>query len=119
MVEKVSVLLIAKVSNLTLAGYMSNSHAPKNAKIVCMKPATLVFFKIVNLVIKNLSIIYCGYPFLNNGEHWIFRGSQLSYRAYKVNPGALKYLVNHGAAVSIRDRTGVSERKCLLTVKLV
>jgi len=68
LVEKVSMLLIVKVSNFTLAGYMSNSHAPKNAKIVCMKPATLVFFKVVNLVIKNLSIIYCGYPFLNNGE---------------------------------------------------
>jgi len=54
-------LHIENVSNFIVAGYnVSSSHA---AKVVCMKPATLVFFKVVNLVIKQLSIIHCGYPF--------------------------------------------------------
>ena len=33
LVEKVSMLLIVKVSNFTLAGYMSSSHAAKSAKM--------------------------------------------------------------------------------------
>jgi len=60
-VDKSPGLCIENVSNFIVTGYnVSSSHA---AKIVCMKPATLVFFKVVNLVIKQLSIIYCGYPF--------------------------------------------------------
>jgi len=60
-VDKSPGLCIENVSDFIVAGYnVSSSHA---AKIVCMKPATLVFFKVVNLVIKQLSIIYCGYPF--------------------------------------------------------
>ena len=49
-VDKLPVLDIKNVSNLTLAGYnASNSHAANGAKIVCMKPATLLFWKVVNL----------------------------------------------------------------------
>ena len=56
----VSVLYIANVTNFTLAGYnVSISHA---AKIVCTKPATLMFSSIENLVMINLSIVYCGSP---------------------------------------------------------
>ena len=53
-------LWITNVSNLILTGYnVSNSHS---AKIVCMQPASLIFENIVHLVIKNLSLFYCGYP---------------------------------------------------------
>jgi len=59
-IDTVSVLHIANVTNLTLAGYnVSTSHS---AKIVCIKPASLMFSGIVNLVVKCLSIIYCGSP---------------------------------------------------------
>jgi len=62
-VDNVSVLFIENVSNLTLAGYnVSSSYASNSAKIVCMKPAALIFFNTVNLVMKHLSIVYCGYP---------------------------------------------------------
>ena len=48
-IDKVS-LYIESVSNLTLAGYnVSSSHVANGAKIVCMKPATLLFWKVVNL----------------------------------------------------------------------
>jgi len=58
-VDKVSVLDIKNVSNLTLAGYnVLRSHA---AKIACRRPAVLKFRNIVNLVIMHLSIVYCGY----------------------------------------------------------
>ena len=69
-IDRRSVLYIENVSNLTLAGYnASNSHAANGAKIVCMKPATLSFWKVVNLVIKHLSIIKCGYPIaMPNGK---------------------------------------------------
>ena len=93
-VEKVSVLQFVKVSNLTLAGYMSISHAAKNAKIVCLKPATLVFWKIVNLVIKNLSIIYCGYPLLNDGK-----GSSAALRMVEII--SLKI-----SSISVENSTG-------------
>ena len=59
-IDTMSVLYIVNVTNLTLAGYnVSTSHA---ARIVCNKPASLMFSSIVNLVIKHLSIIYCGSP---------------------------------------------------------
>ena len=49
-IDTVSVLYIANVTNLTLAGYnVSTSHA---AKIVCIKPASLMFSSIVNLVVN-------------------------------------------------------------------
>ena len=48
------------ISTLILTKYnASSSHA---AMIICMKPATLRFENIVNLVVKHLSILYCGYP---------------------------------------------------------
>ena len=44
-------LCIENASNFIVTGYnVSSSHA---AKIVCMKPATLVFLKVVNLVVNN------------------------------------------------------------------
>ena len=53
-------LWIKNVSNLVLTGYnASNAHA---AKIVCVEPASLIFINIENLVIKHLSVFYCGYP---------------------------------------------------------
>ena len=56
-IDTMSILYIA---NITLAGYnVSTSHA---AKIVCVYPATLIFSNIVNLVMKHLSIVYCGSP---------------------------------------------------------
>ena len=49
-----------QVFNFILTKYnASSSHV---AMITCMKPATLRFENIVNLVIKHLSILYCGYP---------------------------------------------------------
>jgi len=59
-IDKVSVLYIKNVSNFIITGYnVSSMHA---AKVVCKRPAILAFFNIVNLVIKHLSIVYCGYP---------------------------------------------------------
>ena len=59
-IDKPSVLYIKNVSNFIITGYnVSSMHA---AKIVCRRPAILAFFNIVNLVIKHLSIVYCGYP---------------------------------------------------------
>ena len=66
-IDTLSVLYIENVTNLTLAGYnVSTSHA---AKIVCIKPASLMFSSIVNLVVKHLSIIYCGSPIFKLNHH--------------------------------------------------
>ena len=55
-----NVLWVKGVSNLTLTGYnVSSSHA---VNIMCLKPAILGFRSILNLVVKYLSILYCGYP---------------------------------------------------------
>ena len=55
-----NVLWVKGVSNLTLTGYnVSSSHA---VNIICLKPAFLGFRSILNLVVKYLSILYCGYP---------------------------------------------------------
>ena len=63
-INKSEVLLIENANNLTLTGYsVSSSHA---AKITCMKPAVLAFCNIINLVVKHLSILYCGYPAARN-----------------------------------------------------
>ena len=40
---------------------MSSSHA---AKIICMQPAVLAFWNIVNLELKQFTVLYCGYPLL-------------------------------------------------------
>ena len=91
-VGKVSELYIENVSNLTLAGYnVSSSHAASSAKIVCMKPATLVFSKVVNFVIQYLSIIYCGYPLLDG----------LSAAVYMIDITSLKLL-----SISVENSTG-------------
>ena len=45
---------------------MSSSYA---AKIVCRRPAPLKFMNIVNLVMNNLSILYCGYIFMTLGNN--------------------------------------------------
>ena len=59
-INKSGVLHIKQVFNLILTKYnASSSHA---ATIICMKLATLRFENIVNLVVKHLSILYCGYP---------------------------------------------------------
>ena len=59
-VYKSRVFHIKQVFNLILTRYSaSSSHT---ATIICMKPATLRFENIVNLVVKHLSILYCGYP---------------------------------------------------------
>jgi len=61
-INKSGMLLIENVSNLTLTGHnVSSSHA---AKIECssMKPTVLAFSNIINLVVKHLSVLYCGYP---------------------------------------------------------
>jgi len=73
-IDTVSVLHIANVTNLTLAGY--NVPTSHSAKIVCIKPASLMFSDIVNLVVKCLSIIYCGSPIFtlhnyNAEEGWL------------------------------------------------
>ena len=34
------------------------------AKIICMQPATLMFYNMANLVISHLSVLHCGYPVL-------------------------------------------------------
>ena len=71
-INKSGMLLIENVNNLTLTGYsVSSSHA---AKITCMKPAVLTFFNIINLVLKHLSILECGYPATRNvytEKQWI------------------------------------------------
>ena len=59
-INKSRVFHIKQVFNFILTKYnASSSHA---AMIICMKPATLRFESIVNLVVKHLSIRYCGYP---------------------------------------------------------
>ena len=59
-VDKSSILYIKNVSNFIITGYnVSSTHA---TKVVCRRPAVLAFFNIVNLVIKHLSIVYCGFP---------------------------------------------------------
>ena len=61
-INKSGVFNIKNVSNLTLTGYnVSSSHA---AKITCRKPASLRFENIVNLVVSHLSVLSCGYPFM-------------------------------------------------------
>jgi len=66
-IDKGTKLYIRNVWNLTLAGYdTSSSHAADRANIVSMKPATLIFVRVMNLVIKHISIIYCGYPLSND-----------------------------------------------------
>ena len=57
-ISKSGVFRIKQVFNLILTRYKA-SHA---ATITCMKLATLRFENIVNLVVKHLSILYCGYP---------------------------------------------------------
>ena len=60
--------LVKNVFNLTLTGYNVSS---SNAVIVCMQPASLKFETMENLVMKHLSIIYCGYliPLLDYGTN--------------------------------------------------
>ena len=88
-VNKLSVLYIENVSNFIITGYnVSSMHA---AKIVCRRPAILAFFNIVNLVIKHLSIVYCGYP-LESG---------LSVAVYLVDITSLKL-----ANISVENSTG-------------
>jgi len=61
-INKSGVFHIKDVSNLTLTRYnVSGSHA---AKVICMEPASLRFENIVNLVVKHLSVLYCGYPLM-------------------------------------------------------
>ena len=67
-INKSGVLLVQNVFSLTLSGYkMTGSNT---AKIICMQPATLRFYSMVNLVINHLSVLYCGYPVLEfvNGK---------------------------------------------------
>ena len=61
-INKSGKLLIKNAFNLTLTGYNVSS---SNAAIVCMQPASLKFESMENLVMKHLSIIYCGYPILS------------------------------------------------------
>ena len=58
-INKSEMLLIENVINLTLTGYSVSS--PHAAKVTCMKPTVLVFSNIINLEVKHLSILYCGY----------------------------------------------------------
>ena len=69
-INKCGVFHIKQVFNFILTKYnASSSHA---AMIICMKPATLRFENIVNLVVKHLSILYCGYPVVHlNTKHKI------------------------------------------------
>ena len=67
-INKSGVLLVQNAFSLTLSGYkMTGSNT---AKIICMQPATLRFYSMVNLVINHLSVLYCGYPVLEfvNGK---------------------------------------------------
>ena len=60
-INKSGKLLIKNAFNLTLTGYNVSS---SNAAIVCMQPASLKFENMENLVMKHLSILYCGYLIL-------------------------------------------------------
>ena len=60
-INKSGKLLIKNTFNLTLTGYNVSS---SNAATVCVQPASLKFENMENLVMKHLSIIYCGYPIL-------------------------------------------------------
>ena len=94
-VGNVSELYIENVSNLTLAGYnVSSSHAANSAKVVCVKPATLIFSEVVNLMIKHLSIIYCGYPLIDDGE-------EPSAAVHLIDITSLKLL-----SISVENSTG-------------
>ena len=59
-VYKSRVFHIKQVFNLILTKY--NASSSHTAMIICMKPAPLRFENIVNLVVKHLSMLYCGYP---------------------------------------------------------
>ena len=88
-VDKVSVLYIKNASNFIITGYnVSSTYA---AKIVCRRPAILAFFNIVNLVIKHLSIVYCGFPL----------GYEESVAVYLVDITSLKV-----SNVSVENSTG-------------
>ena len=96
-VHNVSRFYIVNVSNLTLAGYnVSSSHASNSAKIVCMKPAALIFFNTVNLVMKHLSILHCGYP-----VYPVKHGRQPSAAVHVMDITSLKLL-----SVSVENSTG-------------
>ena len=67
------------------------------AKIICMQPATLRFYSMVNLVINHLSVLYCGYPVLQ-----FVNGKELSSAAlYFLNIFSLKL-----SNVSVENSTG-------------
>ena len=88
-IDKLSFLWIKNVSNFIFTGYnVSSMHA---AKIVCRRPAILAFFNIVNLVIKHLSIVYCGFP----------SGYKRSVAVYLVDITSLKV-----SNVSVENSTG-------------
>ena len=88
-IDKPSVLYIDNVSNFIITGYnVSSMHA---AKIVCRRPAILAFFNIVNLVIKHLSIVYCGFPL----------GYKESVAVYLVDITSLKV-----SNISVENSTG-------------
>ena len=90
---------IKDVSNLTLAGYnVFSSHDACSAKIVCVKPATLIFQNAVNLVIKHLSIIYCGLPLRPFDG---FDGLGSSAAVHLVDITSLKLL-----SISVENSTG-------------
>ena len=59
-INKCGVFHIKQVFNLVLTKY--NASSSHTAMIICMKPATLRFENIANLVVKHLSMLYCGYP---------------------------------------------------------
>ena len=94
-INRSGVLLIQNVFSLTLTGYkMTGSNA---AKIICMQPATLMFYNMRNLVINHLSVLYCGYPVLQ-----FMNGRELSSAAvYFLNVIALKL-----SNISVENSTG-------------
>ena len=73
---------------------MTGSNA---ANIICMQPATLMFYNMANLVISHLSVLHCGYPVLQ-----FVNGKQPSSAAvYFMNIISLKL-----SNISVENSTG-------------
>ena len=95
-INKSGVFHIKDVSNLTLTGYnVSISYA---AKITCRKPASLRFENIVNLVVKHLSVVSCGIPFMRLNDD---RGNSTSVAVVLQHIISLK--LSH---ISVENSTG-------------
>ena len=114
-INKSGVLLIKNVFGLTLTGY--NITGSNTAKIICMKPATLKFSSIVNLMISHLSVLYCGYPvlqFVNEKEHSSVAVYFLDTFGLKLSNTSVENSTGYGVVgVNVLGHSSISHSKFL------